>query len=91
MGRSRAEVEVSRAAGGIDLTLRVVDAAAVQIIGAAPKAASAVRSDLRTGCVRAMVVRGDHRRVIVPAGDSARGAVRAARAPALAALASVNL
>ena len=36
-----AEVEVSRAAaGGIDLVLRVVDAAAAEIIGAAPKAAS---------------------------------------------------
>ena len=34
-------VEVSRAAdGGIDLTLRVVDATRVEIIGAAPKAAS---------------------------------------------------
>jgi hypothetical protein len=34
-------VEVRRAAdGGIDLTLRVVDTAAAEIIGAAPKAAS---------------------------------------------------
>ena len=40
-GTIPAEVEVSRAAdGGIDLTLRVVDAAAAEIIGAAPKAAS---------------------------------------------------
>ena len=40
-GEIPAAVEVSRAAdGGIDLTLRVVDAAAVEIIGAAPKAAS---------------------------------------------------
>ena len=40
-GAIPAEVEVGRAAdGGIDLMLRVVDAAAVEIIGAAPKAAS---------------------------------------------------
>jgi SHS2 domain-containing protein len=40
-GTIPAEAEVSRAAdGGIDLTLRVVDAAAVEIIGATPKAAS---------------------------------------------------
>ena len=40
-GTIPAEVEVSRAPdGGIDLTLRVVDAAAAEIIGAAPKAAS---------------------------------------------------
>jgi SHS2 domain-containing protein len=40
-GTIPAEVEASRAAGGgIDLTLRVVDAAAAEIIGAAPKAAS---------------------------------------------------
>ena len=40
-GAIPAEVEVSRAAdGGIELTLRVVDAAAAEIIGAAPKAAS---------------------------------------------------
>ena len=40
-GTIPAEVEVSRAAdGGIDMTLRVVNAAAAQIIGAAPKAAS---------------------------------------------------
>jgi len=40
-GAIPAEVEVSRAAdGGIYLMLRVVDAAAAEIIGAAPKAAS---------------------------------------------------
>jgi len=40
-GTIPAEVEVSPAAdGGIDLTLRVVDTAAAEIIGAAPKAAS---------------------------------------------------
>jgi SHS2 domain-containing protein len=40
-GTIPASVEVSQAAdGGIDLTLRVVDAAAAEIIGAAPKAAS---------------------------------------------------
>jgi protein archease len=40
-GTIPAQVEASRAAdGGIDLTLRVVDAAAAEIIGAAPKAAS---------------------------------------------------
>ena len=40
-GTIPAEVEVSPAAGGgIDLRLRVADAAAAQIIGAAPKAAS---------------------------------------------------
>jgi SHS2 domain-containing protein len=40
-GTIPAEVEASRAAdGGIDLTLLVVDAAATEIIGAAPKAAS---------------------------------------------------
>ncbi len=40
-GEIPADVEVSRAAdGGIDLRLRVVDAAAVEIVGAAPKAAS---------------------------------------------------
>ena len=40
-GTIPAAVEVSRAAdGGIDLRLRVVDAAAAEIIGAAPKAAS---------------------------------------------------
>ena len=40
-GTIPAEVEASRAAdGGVDLTLRVVDAAAAEIIGAAPKAAS---------------------------------------------------
>ena len=40
-GMIPAEAEVSRAAGGgIDLMLRVVDAAAAQITGAAPKAAS---------------------------------------------------
>jgi SHS2 domain-containing protein len=39
-GTIPAEVEARRAAdGGIDLMLRVVDAAAVEIIGAAPKAA----------------------------------------------------
>ncbi len=40
-GTIPAAFEVSRAAdGGIDLTLQVVDAAAAEIIGAAPKAAS---------------------------------------------------
>jgi SHS2 domain-containing protein len=40
-GEIPAAVEVSRAAdGGIDLTLRVVDAGTVEIIGAVPKAAS---------------------------------------------------
>jgi SHS2 domain-containing protein len=40
-GTIPAVVEVSRAAdGGIDLTLRVADAAAAEMIGAAPKAAS---------------------------------------------------
>ncbi len=40
-GTIPAGVEASRADdGGIDLTLRVVDAAAAQIVGAAPKAAS---------------------------------------------------
>lgn len=40
-GTIPADVEASRAAdGGVDLTLRVVDAAAAEIIGAAPKAAS---------------------------------------------------
>ncbi len=40
-GTIPAAVEVSQAAdGGIDLTLRVVDATAAEIIGAAPKAAS---------------------------------------------------
>ena len=40
-GTIPAEVEVRRAAdGGIDMTLWVMDAAAAEIIGAAPKAAS---------------------------------------------------
>jgi SHS2 domain-containing protein len=40
-GEIPATVEVSRAADdGIDLMLRVVDASAVEIVGAAPKAAS---------------------------------------------------
>lgn len=39
-GEIPAAVEVSRADGGIDLRLRMVDAAAAEIIGAVPKAAS---------------------------------------------------
>ena len=57
-------VEVARAGdGGIDLALRTVDAGTVEIIGRRAQGGLAVRPGLRTGCVRAVVMRGDRRRL----------------------------